>query len=550
MKLIDFIKNDLFEILYIKCIQADRVYINSFLVIFLFINIVFLFHTVSFMYGNHTWHAVTGSLPTDNYLNIGRYSTNIIKSILFGGKYIPIISNLFGFAALSLSSILLCIYWDFKKKIHIFAICGCIFSIQPFVLEWLYYVEALPEFFLAPAFVFIGLILAEKISNYTTYKKYILFILSVVVINISISIYPVLLTTIAVSVIGKIFIECYKNYESNIISILNKFKYSLASIATSAILYKIFLIILKKNNILLDSYTIRSISIENIPERIYEHFFLSFEKLILYKSSFMPNLITKLFFVIFIVLTVSIIYKLIKYKNFKNFLLCASTLCLVIFATETSSIIADSNLIREARVDFYGIVPFRVLIVGLLLSSENIYKNLTFIITILIVFICSINDFYALRVWHSGYEAEKMQWNRILARMESHPNFIPGKKYHFIQIGENFSLRDKFYEKRKNEKVAIGSLGHSYTPHWRPLDPTKLFYPFDFYKSQLSSQSHANHALYQSCIKRLHDGGILDMAEAWPRPNSLLIHEDIILFVTNYKSLEQTRASLKSKEEK
>ena len=67
---------------------------KSFLWIFLITNIVFLFHTVQYMWGNHDWGLIKWGITVSQDLWAGRFTSGLVQQFL-GGDLIPIANNLF-----------------------------------------------------------------------------------------------------------------------------------------------------------------------------------------------------------------------------------------------------------------------------------------------------------------------------------------------------------------------------------------------------------------------------------------------------------------------
>ena len=91
-----------------------------FMLVFLTLNLLFVFYQTSFFIGNHDWDWVKG---TDQILSINtglfeaRFSKFILNVILYGGQIFPILNNITAFALLSLGAVMLTNYWKIKRNI-------------------------------------------------------------------------------------------------------------------------------------------------------------------------------------------------------------------------------------------------------------------------------------------------------------------------------------------------------------------------------------------------------------------------------------------------
>ena len=87
--------------------SIPSVYKKSFWISFIFINLAFLFHTINFMWGAYDWDAIRYSVDNLSAIKEGKFSAFTMQNLLFGGKILPVINNLWSFIGLSLSGVLL-----------------------------------------------------------------------------------------------------------------------------------------------------------------------------------------------------------------------------------------------------------------------------------------------------------------------------------------------------------------------------------------------------------------------------------------------------------
>lgn len=533
----------------------NPVYRRSFWAVFIILNIVFGFHTINYMSGNHDWYYLLYKTVWNEDVYMGRYGSHLIKTLLFDGQYMPILTNLFAFAGLSLTAVLLGIYWRLPKKTSVFIVCSLILSVQPFTLEWLYYILGLPDFYIAPAFIAAGFILAEKSAGKHPAKMILLNLAAAGFMNFGISVYPSMINTIAVIFMGRLVSDSmlWDGTKQKAKELFAVHRFALADIILAACAYKAALIFMSKKHLLNETmYTIQGLPLNQIPERVLECVKASLQQLYFYQFPFMPNSITEIFLALFILLVLFMLFSKTSAQSVRSEIIIKGTQLLFLFgalmATKSATMLSERPMFFEPRIDIFGLVYFRVLIIGMLLSARQFFKNIAFAGCAGVIFISSVNDLYAQRVWKSGFEAEKMLWNRMLMRLDDQKNFDPNKKYSFVQIGSSPSLRKKYYIARPNELFSAGLLTHPYTPDWIPFRGPQYFYPTTFINAHLNSAHSADNPAYTAALHRLKEGGILDKAETWPGPNSLIVYEDIILLVTNQKELDAVRQKLSEKE--
>ena len=106
--------------------NVNPVYRKSFWILFVITNVVFGFYTINFFWGNHDWIYMTNGIPLSRSFFEGRYGAYLFSRILTGGLYLPIISALWSFIALSLSAVVLAVYWKIPQRTAYFVIFGLI----------------------------------------------------------------------------------------------------------------------------------------------------------------------------------------------------------------------------------------------------------------------------------------------------------------------------------------------------------------------------------------------------------------------------------------
>lgn len=541
---------DLLEIVVSSYKKINPLYIKSFWTIFAVLFIVFFFNIINLMHGNHDWYFLAKSLHLNTDVPMGRYGAHLIKNILFDGMYIPVLTYAASFAGLSLTAVLLNIYWKLPKKFYTYLICGLILVIQPFTLEWMYYVNSLPDFFFAPLFVILAFMSAEKSLNYIRYNKsYVKFIslnlFSIILLNFSLSIYPSLINTVAVIFLGKLFIDFldWDGTKPDFKNIIGKFVPAVFDVLTAGIIYRIVVFILAKTGILIDIYTIKSIHLQDLPLRVLECIKMSCVQLYSYQFPFMPNYITEMFTILLIILVMALFVRNNSNIRTRSILIIIVQLLLlfsVLISTKTATMISEMPQYLAPRIDFFGLLYFRVLIIAVLfmvIKYEKPIKNIVLTIVAVILFSSVVNDLNAQKVWQLGLESEKMLWNRMIARIEANANFDESKKYNFFLIGRNnISIRAKYYPNMLKTIVSYGLLKHSYNPDWIPFQAQEFYYPNNFIRNRYSIFNE-NDDYYKEVLSKLYNSGELQNMKAWPAEQSIFINDDIIVFVTDQKAL-------------
>lgn len=151
--------------------SINPLYRHTFWIVFIACSIVFGFHTIHFLWGNHDWGAVFNGYGMFAEKYTGRYTQNIISMFLQDERLLPILNNLLAFGGIALASVLLCAYFNLPKKLYIWVIVGLVMTLQPFTLTRMYYAFQVAGLFIAVAIGILGFVLAKKAGEYRANAK-------------------------------------------------------------------------------------------------------------------------------------------------------------------------------------------------------------------------------------------------------------------------------------------------------------------------------------------------------------------------------------------
>ena len=512
--------------------NIPTIYRKSFWTTFGLINIAFLFHTINFMWGGDDWGAVRYATELKDGLSEGRFSAYWLQELLFNGKILPVINNLWAFAGLSLAGILLAYYWNLPKKTSTYVVTSLFFAVNPYTLSWLYFAKNTLGNLWLPAFILSALIMSEKKSDNMN-KKYFYNLTAILLTIVSLGTYLPIVSFIAIAVIGKIIISLITE-ETNFTQTLQTFTQTLSNLLASAMLFAFIIIILQEKNIMADAYNTQLEDLVVIFAKVPSMLQTMIEQLVVP----MPfiDIAYKLFYVI--ILLVAIFTIIFKSKSTYNALV---SLLLVVFAlvctkiTYLFSIQSLNNPDFVARIDFYSLPIFYTLMLSIILNlANNTQYKYTFIFAVLIVFMSFVRVSYAQKVWKFGWDAETKLAERIITRLEKMPEFNINKQYKLIQIGEQ-SLRKNYYVKRNNEYQSNELLNSAYYKEGKGKEAYNFYYQTDFIKEDASLSN-----LTEPQVKEF----ILNNARPWPAKESIAIINDYIIIILNEDRLAQIRTQL------
>ena len=536
-------KKDIVEIIAENYRSIDVVYRRAFWITFGVLCFAFGFHAIQFMWGNHDWRMCCSSpCSVGSGVWCGRYALYSIKSAALEGIYLPLIYDATTFLFLALNAVLLCTYWKLEKRISYFILCGLILTAQPFTLSLIYYIHMIPESFIGVTLALTALILAEKIAfeKSSHMRKVVSSLLSIVLINLSLGMYPVLLNTIAVAFVGRLLVQSFewagswKQLKSHLIS----FSVPAVCIALGIGLYKFmitFIFPADKN-----AYNVQTLSLEQLPDRLLTLFTQCFHQLYEYSCPFISQGVLW----VFLGFTILVALYICLTGNFKQKITRLLLLGGALFATQTAMMIANEH-VTDGRIELFGLVPFETLMAVIVFTKLKKLHNLSVLAATGVVWVSIVNDLDCLRVWKLGFDAEKMLWNRVLARMEIQKDFDVKRKYNIIQIGRSISLRSRFYKETSLQEGfydgGLSLLSFGYDAPWDSFHAHEFYYQTDF---RDENPPRPDDPKYKAQLKRLWEAGILDKASAWPHENGLIVWKDVILFVTDAKALENCKKQL------
>ena len=95
----------------------DNTDIKSLLISYFIVNLIFLYNTLNFIWGNHDDVFITEGLKLSSGLFEGRFSQFIPPVLLTHGQILPIITNLLGLIFLTTGLWLLAKYWNIPKSV-------------------------------------------------------------------------------------------------------------------------------------------------------------------------------------------------------------------------------------------------------------------------------------------------------------------------------------------------------------------------------------------------------------------------------------------------
>lgn len=517
--------------------NINPLYYKTFIACFIAMNIVFLYHTVHFIWGNHDWGFVKYGLGWFGAVWGGRLTENFFAKTLFGGDVLPLFYNFFNFATFSIGAVLLCVLWKIPKNLFSYLTVSLLLVLTPYTLSWLFMVNMIH--FALPAIVFGGMLLALKAGEENQKNRTVLNSLSVFMILYAFFAYPPVLSTITVVFSGMCLMECFYE-EKKIREIFFKFRYIIANVVVSGLIFKISLKILP---FLSDSVDAKAYMTQNVGISAF------FKGIIpTFKSVFLQFVVTQpfldfnykmLWLILMAVSVATLAYSAFDRKLDKRTVLFSLLFFLLtICASQTTVFLSlDKGIMFSTRIAMFGLLFLYVFLYAVIIRQKgNMFRNLGFIFFILIALGGVSRNVNAQKIWKLGFDAEKANILSIAHEIESHPAFDPGKKYIYVAFGRQHSFREDYYFEDydlPDERM----LNYPFTPDWVPHVPLQFFARKNYIEN--------GYSIFKGCLtpKNIQDGLNNDLADfkanakPWPAQGSVLVNDKYIAVMFDRESL-------------
>ncbi len=508
-------------------------YRQSFWIIFGFVNLAFLFHTINFMWGNRDWAAVRFAVDPAESLKEGRFSAYWLQELLFDGKILPVANNLWAFAGLSLAAVLLGIYWNLPQKRAAYVITGLFFAVTPYTLSWLYFAKNTLGNLWLPAIVLAALLLSEK-KPQSLNRAYAMNLAAILLFIIAFGTYIPVVNFIGVAVLGKIFLKTVFS-DIPLKTACKRMVQTAANLTAALLIYAFIIVLLKDAGIMTPAYNTELAPLTALPFRLPELFSAMVAQFAV-PMPFIDGLYKLLYLAVALIALFALIIKSPNAKAAARGLLVIPFILIASKLAFFLSVPSAENPAYLARIDFYGLPLIYALMLATILKLGGEYlKRIGYALAVIIIFMGFVRVAYAQKVWKFGWEAETKLAERIITRLEKMPEFDINRQYKLLQIGEK-SLRPRYYLKKSGEFPSGELLGWAYYPAGHAKDAYNFYYQTDFLSADAGLSAAKGH-------QELRDY-LLNRARAWPAKESLFISGEYIVFVLDEAALVKAQGEI------
>ncbi len=525
--------------------SISPVYRTSFWSVFIVVNLVWAYHSIHFLWGNHDWLYIKNGWWDWYSLYNGRFSSTFLYQLL-GGRFLPILNNMFAWFGFVLGAILLAVYWRIPKTKYNFITLALLLTLSPFVIIWFYFLMNTISNLWIPAFIVSALMLSEKsgLKN---------FIAAVLLLVMALGSYAACINTVAVVFGGKVLMEYYFENKS-LKACLKMFWRTIACVGSGLIVFKGIIWYLKEHDLMFNLYNNETISLKLLLPKSWEMFKAGVEQFVM-SYPFIDN--AYLYAMLLLSgLSLVVLFVGIKERNCRDHIkcLCVSIFMVlaILFVTKLTALIAVHDVVFLPTVDFFGLLFVYGLATAFVMRSKALWaKNFMLLLVILIIPMSVYRDLEAQKVWKLGFEAEREIFLRVVERIESNSKFEPGKVYKLFSIGETPAMRSYYYNNADFKISEKSLLTRPYSPFWASSEVFQFYMP----ETQIKSAIAISESCHGSCLdEKLEKEALsftskvlLNKAKPWPHENSVFIAGDYIVLVWNSKDLDFVRGLLKER---
>ena len=478
--------------------KTDGVFWCAFFAAFIALNLIFLYHGVQFLFGDHDWRYLKNGIPLGAGLFEGRFAQFLAINILSRGEILPIINNVLGFAGFSLGIALLARYWQLPHNRQSYILFALFAAITPYILAFMYFAFLIIPVLSWNAVIIGALIISEKEKTFSLTKSFA----AILLITLALGGYPPVINLIGVALITRWLIATL--YEKkDIKKLIKDYRWSIINIIIAGVLYKLILILLSATKQLNPNYY----NLQTVPISQWgDHFLLILKDFFLQFSATLPFITApyKCALIIMTIIGLTVIWQ--SKKRLLSLLLFFG-----IFLAGLSTLFLSTS-IKETefspRIDFFGFM-YGITAMYALISHTKIQslKNLANIVAISSIFISTHALFEAQKVWHLGFINEMLLYKRVLKRFEQSPLFNSYNRYIVVQGGSP-AFRERYYHDAYQYQsddllkvsyvpsMASGVMWNYYAPH-DYIDQTSYVYTFtakDDFKEALRTTDFWPHA--------------------------------------------------------
>lgn len=490
---------------------------KAFLWTFIIVNIVFLWHTISFLPDNHSLRLLYGLIDWKFQWEerIGRFSGGWLQQI-FDGEIFPVVNSIVCYFGFILAMIHLANYWQLPKTVLFYTLFSLFVILMPYTLPWIYFIRH-ATYFWNIFFIIYGLTLLLK-------PTFIKVIMATILFVISLGAYIAMFQILALFFLGRCIVEILSN-NYNIFQIIKEYRHTFYAVLLTLIIF-----------ISIEFY-LRSIGLLGNRDAAAINFVPNLKQIKLVLLSFgLPMIHLPIFFriMLFFPILLTLLYFIFE----KRIILILLSFISIISAN-LINLFSEHNYIFTVRVNFFGMPWLYALFCIVLIKYKPMFKNIIMLLCCSSVFFSAIQDLKWQKSFVYSAKREIEIYHNINEKIRSHKNFTPNKKYVLLQFGElnTRKMFDRNYREWPGKNHYVTS---SLNPYW---DSSSIFSLFEK-ENYISGVHKVNADFVKEHINDIDINYLIKNANAYPKESYVNVEGKYIYLVFSTEILKIVKSKI------
>ena len=504
---------------------------RSFLWIFGMTNLVFLWHTITFFFGNHDWGQIKYGVPVKWSLFDGRWGAGVIQQLM-GGDILPVWNNLFCFAGFTLAVILLAKYWKVPKNVFTYAIFGLFIILMPYTPPWLQFVRSETHFW--NIFLIVGAL------TLSVHNKWWGHAIAFLLLYFCLGCYAAMLPAMIIIFLGRCVLDVWFEHKTFIQLIKQRWQ-TAGVIIMAFVAFAITFLLMKKYNIIIPMMTVDNVGIETLFNNLI-HIGTGIKDSFFKALPYIPT-----GFKVLLGLAIPMVLWLIKQQGIKRIALLFFLFVGIIIATQTTNLLSAADYSNQLRIDFFAMPYAYALFWGILLRTGKVWENLALLFMTIAVFYSGLQDVRDQKVKHFDRLRDIQIFEDIVARIKANPQFNPDKRYNLLILGEVEKNNELTTFDKYNSRLDWPNAWSPFIPNWNAKDYFDFYEKESFIDKNFSDSSSPHYLpLTDVALLEMDINFLLNQAAPWPQPNSVHVDEEHIYIIFQQEELDKLKERLKA----
>ncbi len=474
----------------------------------------------NFMWGNHDWLPLIRDNLLTHGLIEGRFSQYVLLNLLLMGKILPVFNITIGFFLYALALTILCRkFYDFTAPHFITTIIICAAASLPFLTEILYFHYITLSLLSWPLITVASLMACKQASS----ARPIFFtFMGTLLLFFAVGGYPPVINMFSTATAGRLILDYGQNHLS-FRTICRKAVPYLISLSLSLLALIVVFLYLHKTHRMLSLYNNQAATLTELfatlPQILYKAIcdFTTPQPFLSLKFKYLTSIICLIFGILFLLGGHSIGQLICRMLMLTALLLAVKLSAWITKETADSIFASTDPTAFMARMNFYSFPALLILcFIYLYQTSATLSKNMV-LLSAVTLFAININSSLSFSKTHLlGFTAENKLLERIISRIQKHPDFNPQNLYTATQAGE-LPLRHRYYTSGIKEKYGYYTLNAPYVRHWIAFEYFNFYTPKEFVREGTAIEPHN--------ITNTMADFLTNHIAVWPAENAVYVND-------------------------